>query len=224
MSKESFSVEIEYAKLLKPYQKLTSIPLEEIAQIVSFKKNESLITYDDANDWFYLLISGTAKIYHIHENGRQSIIHFIQGGEMIGELGLLGVEAQTKAVIAQSDCVCLAISLTENRDRLVNDLVFMKALATYLATKVLSRTERYSQEMNYPLANRLAAFILQTEHEGLYKEKHTEVAEYLGVSYRHLLTVLKDFVDRGLLTKGKSGYRINNHQGLAELAHSLYDT
>lgn len=35
----------------------------------------------------------------------------------------------------------------------------------------------------------------------MYREKHTEVSEFLGVTYRHLLYVLADFVKRGYLKK-----------------------
>ena len=52
----------------------------------------------------------------------------------------------------------------------------------------------------------------------LYRERHTEAAEYLGVSYRHLLYVLAEFRDEGLITKEKDGYRITGRQGLEELA------
>lgn len=65
---------------------------------------------------------------------------------------------------------------------------------------------------------RLANFILQTAADGCYRERHTEAAEYLGVTYRHLLYVLADFVKKGIVKKTPQGYRIENPQLLRRIA------
>jgi CRP/FNR family putative post-exponential-phase nitrogen-starvation transcriptional regulator len=57
-----------------------------------------------------------------------------------------------------------------------------------------------------------------TENKGIYREKHTEASGYLGVTYRHLLYVIAEFVKEGLLEKSLIGYRITNRKKLSELA------
>ena len=52
----------------------------------------------------------------------------------------------------------------------------------------------------------------------MYREKHTEVSEYLGVTYRHLLYVLADFVKKGFLKKTPQGYEITDMNALQKLA------
>jgi len=54
----------------------------------------------------------------------------------------------------------------------------------------------------------------------VYSEKHTETAEYLSVSYRHLLYTFKTFIDEGLLIKIKKGFEINE-EPLATLAKDI---
>ncbi|WP_404856015.1 helix-turn-helix domain-containing protein, partial [Escherichia coli] len=75
-----------------------------------------------------------------------------------------------------------------------------------------------TQNQSFPLVNRLAAFILLSQEGDLYHEKHTQAAEYLGVSYRHLLYVLAQFIHDGLLIKSKKGYLIKNRKQLSGLA------
>ncbi|ELN4630730.1 TPA: helix-turn-helix domain-containing protein, partial [Escherichia coli] len=75
-----------------------------------------------------------------------------------------------------------------------------------------------TQNQSFPLVNRLAAFILLSQEGDLYHEKHTQAAEYLGVSYRHLLYVLAQFINDGLLIKSKKGYLIKNRKQLSGLA------
>jgi hypothetical protein len=67
----------------------------------------------------------------------------------------------------------------------------------------------YAKNQNYELKNRLASYILLTEYNGVYCEKHTETAEFLGVSYRHLLYTLQQFVKEQFITKQKGGYLID---------------
>jgi hypothetical protein len=71
------------------------------------------------------------------------------------------------------------------------------------------------------LENRLADFILQTADEGVYKEKHVTVCDFLGVSYRHLLHVLARFCEKDYLHKEGRHYRINQYHALYELSEML---
>ncbi|WEG73083.1 transcriptional regulator YeiL [Vagococcus intermedius] len=208
----------DYNHFWQPMKKMMSLPLEELAHLRIFTKGERIIRYNSGTDMLYILLEGKAKIYVLHEDGKQSIVHFVQNGELIGELSLLEVEERTKDVIAQTECVCLAIPLQDNREKLLNDVVFLQQLSYYLAEKVLNRTERFSEGLNYPLMNRLAAFILYTENDGFYHEKHTEVADYLGVSYRHLLYTFEQLRDNQVLKKDKPGYWIQNRAKLEALA------
>lgn len=222
MKKIQISENKQFLKLIEPVQRLTSLPLEDIAQIKAFKKGEDIISFDQDSEMLYVLIEGTAKIYFIHEDGKQSIVHFVKPGELIGELGLFGVEEQTKSVVAQSDCLCVAISLPEYKGALLNDVTFLQETNKYLVEKLLNRTERFSEGMNYPLINRLAAFILYTEHEGIYHEKHTEVSEYLNTSYRHLLHTFEQLQELGYIQKEKPVYRIVNRKALEKLAKAIH--
>jgi len=65
---------------------------------------------------------------------------------------------------------------------------------------------------------KLASFILMTENNGVYREKHTEASGYLGVTYRHLLYVIAEFVKEGILAKSPTGYQILDRKRLNELA------
>ncbi|WP_314066735.1 transcriptional regulator YeiL [uncultured Vagococcus sp.] len=212
----------EYRDLWQPVKSLMGLPIEELAHLEWYRRGERIIRYNQGTDKLFVLLKGKAKIYMIHEDGKQSIIHFMRKGELIGELTLLEVEERTKDVVAQSDCLCLVIPLKENRQVLLEDPVFLKQLNVYLAKKLLARTDRFSEGLNYPLINRLAAFILYTETTGRYQEKHTEVADYLSVSYRHLLYTFKQLRDREIILKEKQGYLIIGRAQLKKLAKDIH--
>lgn len=50
---------------------------------------------------------------------------------------------------------------------------------------------------------------------------HTNASDYLGVSYRHLLYVLADFVEKKYLSKSINGYQIINKDALIQLAGEM---
>ena len=73
------------------------------------------------------------------------------------------------------------------------------------------------RNQSFPLKVRLAEFILKMSVNGYYREPHTEVAEFLGVTYRHLLYVLAQFVEEGILEKTKRGYKVADEEKLIQL-------
>lgn len=174
-----------------------------------FSPRENIIHFNKSIHKLYFLIKGKAKIYMLHEDGKRSLIQFLKAGDFIGELTLLDIEKQHKDVIAISDCTCLTVPMDTARNVLLQDVEFLNYLNKYLGEKLLRRTEFFAKNLNYELKNRLAAYILLTENEGIYCEKHTETAEFLGISYRHLLYTLKQFQEDKMLIKHDKGYLID---------------
>lgn len=109
------------------------------------------------------------------------------------------------------------IRLEECREEMLNDPVFLRQLCIFSNEKAICVTSTAACNQMYPLKNRLATFLLQSQRQGLYCEPHTQTAAYLGVSYRHLLSVLSDFVKGGLLRKTPAGYAILRPEGLEAL-------
>ena len=79
----------------------------------------------------------------------------------------------------------------------------------------------YTQNQSFPLLNRLAVFILLTENQGIYREKHTLTADHLGVSYRHLLYTLAELTKKGILERIREGYAVRDPEALRALARVI---
>ncbi|MDF2886118.1 MAG: putative transcriptional regulator, Crp/Fnr family, partial [Lacrimispora sp.] len=76
---------------------------------------------------------------------------------------------------------------------------------------------RLSEYLNYSLEKRLASFILTHNKDGMYGISHTDVSEYMNVSYRHVLFIMKKFCDERIMKKEK-GYFIADFKRLREIA------
>lgn len=175
---------------------------------VRFKSGDTIFREGTSPDCLYALLCGKVKVYKVHENGRVSIIEFLKAPALIGEMELIHARDESVGVIALTDCICEAIKITACREELLNDTLFLRFLCEYLGRKAADNANRAAVSAAYPLSVRLAQFILLTQQNGIYRERHTEAAEYLGVTYRHLLYVLAEFVKRGILKKTAQGYQI----------------
>lgn len=195
-----------------------SFDIQPFVEIHTFQKKELLCLEGEQFTYLYYLISGKARIFMTHKNGKISLINFVESPEIIGELSLVGVESLAKGIEAMEPCICLAVSLEKHRNLLLNDIQFLQHLCRILGFKTITRTERFAKSYSFPFENRLAAFILQTDQEGYYLEKHTEASEYLNVSYRHLLFVLNRFCQQKWLFKEGREYRIQDRAQLQKLA------
>ncbi|GAB6447806.1 transcriptional regulator YeiL [Bacillus tropicus] len=203
------------------FHSLFSFDILPHAELHSFQKSEKICNEGFDVPYLYYLISGKAKIYMSHKNGKISLINFIQAPSFIGELGLIGVESVTKTVEVIEDCMCLALPLKDCQHLLLQDVIFLQKLCKFIGEKTITRTESYAKNNSYPFENRLAAFILLTEQNNSYTEKHTEASEYLNVSYRHLLYVLKQFCRQNYLRKDGRTYYIQDRIQLEKLADEL---
>lgn len=198
-----------------------SFDIRPFCSVVKFDTAAPILREGAASSCLYYLTEGRAKLYLTHENGRVSLINFLDAPCFIGEMEFIGAQACTKGVSAITPCTCYRIDTEHCRDLILEDAKFLRCLCLFLGQKTLSNTANYTRNQAYPLENRLAAFILMTAAGGIYRERHTEAAEFLGVSYRHLLYVLADFVKRNILNKTKTGYLITDAHALHDLADKV---
>ena len=182
------------------------------AFIIEYQANELIQKDDQPLAYLYLIIAGKAKIIKNQANGKRLILQFLEKGDFIGDLTIVGAEEMAKDVVSIGTTVCLALPLTYVEKVLLHDNDFLRKISRYIGHKLLKRTEHFSNSQTYDLKYRLAELILLIAEEGIYRENQAQIAEYLGVSYRHLLFTLKEFRDQGLLTKVASGDLVDQNK------------
>ncbi|GLB30606.1 transcriptional regulator YeiL [Lacrimispora amygdalina] len=165
----------------------------------------------------YFIRQGTVKIYIDHENGRRSILDFAGREDWLGELSIFCNEDFTKENRVVDDIYCLEFDLGQIRDMCKRDAGVSFYFASYISGKLMARSFRLSEYLNYSLEKRLASFILTHHKEGVYGISHTDVSEYMNVSYRHVLFIMKKFCDEGIIKKEKK-YFISDFGRLKEIS------
>jgi CRP/FNR family putative post-exponential-phase nitrogen-starvation transcriptional regulator len=74
----------------------------------------------------------------------------------------------------------------------------------------------------YPFETRLCAYISTNHESGLFSQKLTELAEYLGTSYRHLLRTLESLCARNIIEKTDQGYAIKDELKLRAIGNNFF--
>ncbi|WP_010287689.1 transcriptional regulator YeiL [Kurthia massiliensis] len=190
----------------------------------TFRSHEFVITEGDAPQYLYYIVEGKAKVYFTQQNGKVALLHFVTEGAFIGDMEMLDERYESKGVQAATTLKMLALPIHMARQTLLTDALFLRQLCTYMSRKIMHNSAKMSQSLAYPLENRLAEFLLMSQENRVYNEKHTEVAAFLGVSYRHLLYVFAQFVDRGLIEKDGKQYVLKDVKALTRMATSIFKT
>ncbi|MFJ7733427.1 transcriptional regulator YeiL [Lysinibacillus sp. NPDC097231] len=197
-----------------------SFDIYPFLEVCKFEKGEWIFKEGSFPDTLYYMIEGKAKLYMTHKNGKVSLIEYLEAPLFMGEIELLNEARYTKGIQTVTETICYSITQA-CKEKLLADALFLRRLCVFLGEKATNMTSKYTQNQAYPLENRLAAFIQLSSDQGIYKEKHTEICEYLGVSYRHLLYVLAQLCEDKILEKRKSGYHIIDEQRLHQLAQEI---
>lgn len=203
------------------YRTQFSLDVVQETHLFHIAAGEYIIEEGAQPAWLFYLARGRAKLYATLPNGRVSLIDFFGAHCFIGEIELVDASHGPRAVQAIEACWCLTLPMKSLRPQLLNDVTFLRNLCIALSRKNYRNIVSLTQNQSFPLTHRLAAFILLTQHGDLYQEKHTQAAEYMGVSYRHLLYVIAQFSRDGLLEKQKSGYLIKDKAALTRLALAM---
>ncbi|MFD1230232.1 transcriptional regulator YeiL [Levilactobacillus namurensis] len=192
------------------------------ADLVLISAGDQVVTQGKAADTLWYLARGRTKLTTTLANGKIALIDFFTTPCFIGEMEFIDHQpTYTFTVTALSDCWCFRLPVAPYRQRLLQDSHFLQQLCQYFVHKNYRNIQTATRNQSFPLVQRLAAFILLTAHNDQYTEKNTQVAEYLGVSYRHLLYVFSQLVKDGSLTRTHPGYHIINHQYLRSLAYDV---
>lgn len=189
---------------------------------IDFERNEKMVSQTAKLEYLVIILKGKARIVQQEPNGKNLILQFLEAGDFIGELTLIKAEAAPKDVIAIGSVRCLAIPLKVVEQTLMTTPEFPTLIAQYIGKKLLLRMEHFSNAQTFELKYRLAALLLEVAVNDQYSENNTQIADYLGTSYRHLMHTLKYLRENGYLKKNKSGYLIDSDklQMLVELGNN----
>ncbi len=189
------------------------------ALLMRFERCEWMLLAEQEIGYLYIMLSGKAKVCMSDESGRNLLLCYYVSEGIMGDVELMmGRNEAISSVQAVSSVTCIALPLGVYAKALLNHLPFVLRLACGLANKLHTSVSSTTEIILRPFEARLCAYVAQSAQNGVFSERLIDVAEQLGVSYRHLLRSLKSLCEEGILEKQKDGYHISNIDSLREKA------
>lgn len=201
-----------FEEALRPY----GIPMEA-CRPVRFLAGDVVVRQGFLGEHLYLIIKGSAHVRFYTKDGKFLAMRHSTASSsgFIGDLELaLGTREFQNAVTAETDMLCLAIPYRTLEVLFLTDVRFSNKIAQIMAKRDLESLKSRAAALGTG-EQRLCAYLLEESPGGVFREPLTHTAAVLGVSYRHLLRILSDLQQDGLLEKRTDGYHILNREALA---------
>lgn len=191
-----------------------------------FPRNSPIYLPADDDDVVYLLASGRAKICHLTNEGKQSILAFIEPGEIFGELSVLQESPRDEYAEAVEACTLVQIPGDVIRD-LMEQNVGVSLGITKLIGLRRQRIERRLKNLLF-LSNRqrLTHLLLElmeqygaTAQDGVQltiKLSHQELSSIIGSTRESVTVVLGELQLDGLIKVGRRRITIRDPAALAK--------
>ena len=204
------------------YKEIFSDAMREHAELFLCERGEILLKQNSRNEYLYYLPHGRCKVSYLTANAKTIIVNQLKGPCLIGEMELFN-EKESFTVESLEESLLVGFPLADCENTLKEDVRFLQHVCLELSVKERNNARRLLHAFSYPLKNRLARFILDYAEDDILRIKKVTIAESLGVSYRHLESVMNDLVCQSILKKEKLLYRIADRAVLEELSNELRD-
>jgi len=173
--------------------------LESIAEIVSIRnvtRGEAVFFQGDPATGFYILLSGSIRIYKASPDGKEYTLHNIRPGQMFAEAAIFGSEQFPANCMALEESV-IAFFPKEKFIRLI-------AESPQISLKMISALSGFVREFNQQIedlslkevSSRIAAYLLRKSEESkndtiILRSSKSELANSLGTISETLSRNLK---------------------------------
>lgn len=185
------------------------------AVLLRYDRCEWMLHAEQEISYLYIMLSGKAKVCMSDESGRNLLLCYYISEGIMGDIELLmGRREAISSVQAVSPVVCIGLPLAVYAPMLLSHLPFVLRAAKGLAIKLHDSVSSTTEIILRPFEARLCEYLLQNAQSSVFSERLIDVAEQLGVSYRHLLRSLKALCEEGLVEKRADGYHLLNESNL----------
>jgi len=199
--------------------------------LVQYERGEDILVAGEALPFFYLIVEGKAKIFRTLENGKSVLLRFTRPLSELGSLELL----QKKRIIDSEvqtlyGVTCIRIPFDVIDEVCKEDVTFLRYNVKRLSTKLETASKTASLNASYPFRNRFASYLISlTRVDSVQRideinfDKLTDLATFLGTSYRHLNRVIRDFESEGMIIKKNKKFIILDSNKLESLSGGYYE-
>ncbi len=204
--------------------------MESVSRMKKFKRGESVYLPADAADGLLLLISGRIKICHLTPEGKQSILVFVEPGEVFGELSLVDPTIRQEYAEATENCQLVCIPREEVQRCMEKQPDLTLGITKLIGTRRRRVERRLRNLLFHSNRERLIFLLLElVEQYGrrvdggvelAIKLSHQEMANIIGSTRETVTVVLGELQKEGLIEIARRRVKILELDRLASQVHA----
>jgi CRP-like cAMP-binding protein len=199
----------------------------------SIEEGEFFFFQGDPATYFYVLISGRAKLLQTNPAGQQVNLRTINEWQMFGALGAVRENALYPATAqALEASTALAIESSFLKEMMQTRPSLSQNLMQLMTSYIMEMQERYRELATEKVERRIALTVLRlaaqvghrTNNEEMAVElplTRQDVAEASGTTIFTVSRVLADWERRGIVEAGRERVLIRNPHGLVQISEGL---
>src|SRR5512134_2376963 len=196
----------------------------------SIEEGEFFFFQGDPATYFYILITGRAKLLQTSPTGQQVNLRTLNEWQLFGALGAVREDATYPATAqALEHCTALAIESSFLHEMMKTRPYLNFSLMQLMTSYIMEMQERYRELATERVERRIALTILRltaqigrrVEGAGMTVElplSRQDVAEASGTTIFTVSRVLADWERRGLVEAGRERVVIRNPHGLVQIS------
>lgn len=199
----------------------------------SIEEGEFFFFQGDPATYFYVLISGRAKLLQTSPAGQQVNLRTMNEWQMFGALGAVREDATYPATAqAMEPCTTLAIESNFLKEMLKTRPYLNTSLMQLMTSYIMEMQERYRELATERVERRIALTVLRlagqigkrTDSREMIVElplSRQDVAEASGTTIFTVSRVLADWERRGLVDAGRERIVIRKPHGLVQISEGV---
>ncbi|WP_334077557.1 Crp/Fnr family transcriptional regulator [Paenibacillus sanfengchensis] len=230
--------EIKDPALLETYLRdyeLGSVFYEKIRPhmaLYAYDRGELICSQGESPEFLYILVKGKLKVFMTNAEGKTLVISFKTALELVGDIEYVQDTDILNTVEAATGVHMIAVPYRILRKHGREHAPLLQFLLNVITKKFYLKSNSISLNMMYTVDVRLASYLLAVSSDeshnpvpGLLSTAELkDVANLIGVSYRHLNRIVLQFCSNGLLERKKGGIVVKNPDGLSKLAiRNIYE-
>jgi len=218
--------------IIKRFNALKTLTNDELDNIsdhktsLIIKKGEYLMTEGNAINGLYCIKDGKGKLTKLNTNGKEQIIKFIKGGDILGHRSILSEELVGLNAIALEDMHVCFIPKGDILDTIKENTQFSLKLMKNISHQLNDANTAISQMAQKPVKDRLAETLLQLEETfGVDNEScidviltREEIANTIGTATESAIRLLSNLKKDGVIDLIGKKIKISNKNALKNIS------
>ncbi|MEK0314396.1 Crp/Fnr family transcriptional regulator [Cohnella sp. 56] len=213
---------IQWLKQVSLFDKLNDAQLEQILRIAqrrSFAAGSTLFKEKDPGDIFYVVLSGSIKLFTRSAGGDEKVLSVVAAGDSFGELSLLDGLPRSASAQTLEPTLVLEIPSAGFMKLLQEHFDITKGILAELSRRLRQTNEHVNDLTFLDDRTRVMKNLIQLanqhgKRDGVFIRirlalNYDELAQMAGVSKQVLSDVLRELEAKGVLAFGHNEYTLD---------------